>query len=108
MPKPPSLNKPKCNSPAYSKFQQRRHLNFSRLWRLATHFQSPEAAGRPAMPIDSLIRKSEPKTRRVITKEISKVRKRRKEGKEEQKGKRERIVILTVLCYLEDREEKRL
>jgi hypothetical protein len=44
----------------------------------------------------------------MVTKETSKVRKRRKEGKEERKGKGERIVILTVLCYLEDREEKRL
>jgi hypothetical protein len=31
MPKPPSFNKPKCNSPAYSKFQHALHKPINKL-----------------------------------------------------------------------------
>jgi hypothetical protein len=44
----------------------------------------------------------------ILSEEISKVRKRRKEGKEKWKGKEERIVILPVVYYREDREDERL
>jgi hypothetical protein len=44
------------------------------------------------VPIGLPMDNSVPKPRRAITEEISKVRKRRKEGKEERKGKGERIV----------------